>query len=193
MREVIVVLKPVGNFLKLAVIARLVLSILFPLFLYLKIRKLSARIFLGLYLPPPVKCLLAVIGGFVTILGINFLLPRLIPPSPQLVHVSQSLTAYGNSGEFLLSFLTVVIFASVTDELFFRGLLLRTLMIRYGKYAAIFTTAMLTALFHTLEPFKLIHAFLMGLIFATAVIWTNSVYTAIILHSLHNALALLPQ
>lgn len=66
-------------------------------------------------------------------------------------------------------------------------------MMRYGKIAAIVATALLTALFYTLEPFKLTHSFIMGAIFATSVVWTNSVYMSILLHSLHNTLALLPQ
>lgn len=180
-----------GNLLKLMVMTRLVLTIFLPVALFLKILRLPARSALGLNPPPPIKTLIAVISGFVLILAVTFVLPMIISPSQQLVKTSQAIVSYGNVPEFLLSFLTISVFASVVDELFFRGILLRSLMKRHGKVVAVLTTAILTAMLHTREPFKLAHAFLMGCIFAISVVWTNSVYTGIILHSLHNSLALL--
>ena len=182
-----------GNMLKLMVIARLVVSILLPVLLLLTILRIPVRHALGLYSPTWIKTSLAVLIGFILIFAVNMVLPLIVQPSQKLAEESSSIVVYRNLTEFFLSLLTVSIFASVVDELFFRGVLLRSIMMRYGKIVAIVVTAMLTALFHTFEPFKLLHAFIMGLIFATSVIWTNSVYTSIILHSLHNSLALIPQ
>ena len=182
-----------GNTLKLMVITRLIVSILLPVLLFLTIFRLPVRHTLGLYPSPWIRTSFAVILGFVLIFTVNMVLPFVVQPSQKLAEESSSIAAYGNLSELLLSFLTVSIFASIVDELFFRGIILRSVMKRYGKVLAIVVTAVLTALFHKFEPFKLTHAFIMGLIFATSVVWTNSVYTSIILHSLHNSLALLPQ
>lgn len=186
-------LEPEGNLLKLMIIFQLTISILLPVILYLKILKHPWKENLGLYLPPLKKAIIAIFIGFFAIITISMVLPRIIPPSPELMQKSSSIASYDNFLEFLLSFITVAIFASVVDELFFRGILLRGVMKHHGKISAIVITAIFTALFHTWEPFKLTHAFIMGLIFATAVVWTNSVYTSIMLHGLHNFLSLLPQ
>lgn len=181
------------NFLKLAVIIKLVLSILLPTILFLNYLRLRIRETLGLYRPPWIRSGLAIIFGFIGIIIVNIILPRIISPSSELLQLSGSISSYNNLHGFILSFITVTIFASVVDELFFRGILLQMIMQRYGKLFAVIITAVVTALFHKLEPFKLVHAFLMGLIFAISVVWTKSVYTSIILHSIHNSLALIPQ
>ncbi|MFQ6114783.1 MAG: lysostaphin resistance A-like protein, partial [bacterium] len=78
------------------------------------------------------------------------------------------------------------------DELLFQGFMLRAFSVRYGEVVAMLVTALATALFHTWEPFKFGHAFVMGIIFATAVLWSRSVVASILLHALLNSLALLP-
>ncbi len=193
MNEGMELLSPEQNLLKIAVILRLSITFLLPVIVFLKYYQLRPSESLGLNRPPWVKTTLAVVLGIVLIMAVSIMLPQIIPPSQELMQTSGSITAYTNLPEFLLAFLTAVVFASVADELFFRGIVLQYLLKRYGKILAIVLTALLTALFHTLEPFKLVHAFLMGVIFAASVIWTRSVYTSIILHGLHNALALIPQ
>lgn len=192
MREIIKALAPQGNFLKLAVIGHNFFATFLPVCLFVVILKLPVRLSLGLHPLPWKRTLIAVISGLILIFAINLVLPLIIKPSRELVESSASIVAYSNLPEFLLAFLTISIFASIADEVFFRGILLRGLMFRYGSIIAILVTAILTALFHTLEPFKLMHAFLMGVIFATSVVWTKSVYTSVILHGLHNALSLIP-
>jgi membrane protease YdiL (CAAX protease family) len=92
----------------------------------------------------------------------------------------------------LLTIVTISVVAPLADELFFRGVVLRSLMPRIGSPGAILITAAVTAVFHKIEPFKLTHSFIMGVIFAAAVVWTRSVYTSLILHGIHNSLSLLP-
>jgi len=124
---------------------------------------------------------------------INLTLPRLIPPSQAFTESTASIVAYDNLGGLLLTILAVSIVAPLADELFFRGIILRSLMARFGTLGAILIVAALTAIFHKLEPLKLTHSFIMGMIFAAAVVWTRSVYTSLILHGIHNSLSLLPQ
>jgi len=183
---------PEGSLFKLMVLANQLFAILLPVILFIFIFHLSMREAIGLYRPRWLKTALAVIVGFILIYAVNLTLPQLIPPTPKFTSATGSIIAYSNLPGFLLTLLIVIIVAPLADEFFFRGILLQSLMVRYGKIIAIVITALLTALFHSLEPFKLTHSFIMGLIFAISVVWTRSVYTSIILHALHNALALIP-
>lgn len=193
MAEITKIMDPQGTFLKLVVIFHNFLATFLPVCLFVVFLKLPVRKTLGLYSPSWKKVILAIIIAFFLFFALNFTIPLIAQPSKELIESSRSIAAYSNFPEFLLAFLTVAIAAVVSDEIFYRGILLQNLMIRYGKIIAILVTALLTALFHTHESFKMIHAFTMGIIFASSVIWTKSLYTSLILHALHNSLALLPQ
>lgn len=184
-------LSPEGSLLKCMVIANQLVSILLPVLSFITVFRLPGRDALGLYKPPLLKTLIAVAGGFVLIYAVNSVLPRLVPPTQVYTDTSSSIVAYGSVWELLLVVLTISIVAPLADELFFRGLVLRSFMTRYGKVLAVLMVGFLTALFHTLEPFKLLHSFLMGVLFASAVVWTRSLWTSVVLHSLHNSLSLL--
>jgi membrane protease YdiL (CAAX protease family) len=186
-------LAPEGDLLKLVVMGENVITTLLPACLFVLVLRLPFRRSLGLYQPPWRRTILAILLGLVLMVAVLAGLPHIIPPSPRLVEATQSIAAYGSLPSFLLAFLTAGVVASVADEFFFRGVLLQGLIPSCGKASAILITAVLTALFHTVEPFKLAHSFIMAAIFATSVVWTRSLYTAIILHTLHNSLALIPQ
>jgi membrane protease YdiL (CAAX protease family) len=182
---------PEGNLFKWMVIANQLVSIFLPVIMFIALFRLPWKDALGLYKPPLIRTSLAVAAGFALIYGINAVLPRLIPPTPVYTKPSASIVAYNNVWELLLVILTISIAAPLADEFFFRGLLLRGFMAKYGTVAAILIVGCLTALFHTLEPFKLVHSFLMSVLFASAVVWSGSLWTSIILHGLHNSLSLL--
>jgi membrane protease YdiL (CAAX protease family) len=169
---------PEGNWLKAAIIAQQIICILLPIIVFIVIRRLPAQDALGAYKPIWYRTVIAVVGGFLLMITINLTLPRL---------------AYDTLPGLLLTILAISIVAPLADELFFRGIILRGLMARCGTLGAILIVAALTALFHKLEPLKLTHSFIMGLIFAVSVVWTRSVYTSLILHGIHNSLSLLPQ
>lgn len=184
-------LGPEGTIFKWWVIANQVVSILLPVVLFIAVFRLPWKVALGLFRPPPLRTAVAVAGGFILIYAINSVLPKIIPPTPVYTDTSSSIVAHSNIGELLLVVLTISIVAPLADEFFFRGLILQSFMAKYGETAAILMVGVLTALFHTLEPFKLVHSFAMSVLFASAVVWTGSLWTSIILHSLHNSLSLL--
>jgi len=184
---------PDGSLLNWMVIANQVVSILLPAGLFIALFRLPWKNALGLFRPPLIKTLVSVVGGFVLIFAINSVLPRLIPPTPAYTETTSSIIAYSDVWDFLLVVLTISVVAPMADEFLFRGLVLRGLMAKYGNVAAVLLVGVLTALFHTLEPFKLVHSFLMSVLFASAVVWSGSLWTSILLHSLHNSLSLLQQ
>jgi membrane protease YdiL (CAAX protease family) len=184
---------PDGNWLKLAVIVQQMICIFLPVVIFIIIRRLPAKDALGAYKPIWYRTVIAVVGGFFLMMIINLTLPRLIPPSQAYAESSASIVAYQGIFGLLLTILAISIVAPLADELFFRGIILRGFMARYGTLRAILIVAALTAVFHKLEPLKLTHSFIMGVIFAASVVWTRSVYTSLILHGIHNSLSLLPQ
>lgn len=184
---------PEGNWMKMAVIIQQMICIFFPVLIFIIVRKLPARDALGAYKPIWYRTAIAVVGGFFLMMVINLTLPQLIPPSQAYAESSASIVAYEGVPGLLLTILTISVVAPLADELFFRGVILRSLMARFGTLGAILIVAALTALFHKLEPLKLTHSFIMGVIFAASVVWTRSVYTSLILHGVHNSLSLLPE
>ena len=99
---------------------------------------------------------------------------------------------FGNlagGGQPLGSFLLVVVVASVTEELIFRGLLLRGLLRTRRPVVAVIVSAALFAAIH-LNPWQALNAFGLGLIFGWVYCRTRSLGWCIFLHALHNALPL---
>jgi membrane protease YdiL (CAAX protease family) len=183
-------IEPQGAAFKWMVMANQLLSILLPVIAFVLIFRLPRRQALGLAEPPLVKTVVAVILGIILIYAINSVLPKIIPPTPTYTNMSNSIVAYDSVWGLLLTIFTISVAAPLADELFFRGILLQTWRAKYGKLAAVVAVGVLTALFHSLEPFKLTHSFIMSTLFASSVLWTGSVWTSIMLHGLHNALSL---
>lgn len=184
-------IEPQGVAFKWMVAANQLVSILLPVILFVLILRLPWKQALGLAKPPWIKTAVAVVLGIVLIYGINSFLPRIIPPTPTYTDMSNSIVAYDDVWGLLLTIFTISVAAPLADELFFRGILLQTWRVKYGKLVAVVAVGILTALFHSFEPFKLTHSFIMSTIFASSVLWTGSVWTSIILHGLHNALSLI--
>ncbi len=173
-------------------LASLALAIFFPLLVALGLLGLEARSALNLLPPNWRRTGVALVAGLALAFVFNMTWPHVVAPTPDYVERTQEFIQYEGTAELILVFLVVVLAAPLADELLFRGFLLRAWSVRYGAFVAVLLTALATALFHTWEPFKLGHAFVMGVIFATAVLWSRSVFTSILLHAALNASAFLP-
>ncbi len=77
---------------------------------------------------------------------------------------------------------TFVVIAPVTEELLFRGLILRSLRTRYGRAVAIGVTAVLFAVFH-LDPQALVFATLIGIVLGVIADRARSIVPSIALHA----------
>jgi membrane protease YdiL (CAAX protease family) len=78
-------------------------------------------------------------------------------------------------------------FVPVMEELMFRGFVLDLASEAYGKWAAIFISAILFALIHPLYILTVLNAFWAGLVYGYLRICTNSLWPSILLHSLWNS------
>ncbi|MEW6455639.1 MAG: CPBP family intramembrane glutamic endopeptidase [Acidobacteriota bacterium] len=181
-----------GVTLKIAKILTLLVSILLPLWVTLRILRLSPQSTLGFYRPSWKKALPVVALGFGVALVSAMVLQRVVPLPPDLLAEMADLVRFENVSEFILVVLLSVATAPVADELLFRGFVFRSFLERFGPLPALIVSAILTGVFHW-EPWMILYGTLMGFIFAGVVLWTGSVYTSILLHALLNSLALIPK
>ena len=88
---------------------------------------------------------------------------------------------------FIVSVICVGIMPAVTEELFFRGLILDGFTRNYTKRKAILISALLFGLIH-LNPWQFLTAFIVGLIAAWICIETNSILLCMFIHFFNNTL-----
>lgn len=91
-----------------------------------------------------------------------------------------------NAKAIILTILYLVAVAPISEEIVFRGLILKALS-PFGKKNAIILSALLFALMHKNIP-QAVGAFAIGIIFAIVDTKANSIVPSIIMHSLNNML-----
>jgi len=92
-----------------------------------------------------------------------------------------------NAQEYALLIFAVAVSAGICEEFLFRGLIMKAYG-RYGPKRAILSTAVLFGLFH-FNLQNLAAPIMLGALFGYYVHITDSIYSAILAHSLHNALS----
>jgi hypothetical protein len=127
-----------------------------------------------------------------TVIGMTILLSefdnrlRTVLPIPNwLSEILKNL--FGSRENLLASFFTLVIVAPLTEELLFRGLILRGFLSNYSVRKAILTSSLLFGIFH-LNPWQFTGAFVLGAIFAWWFVKTDSLLPCLFGHALNNGL-----
>jgi membrane protease YdiL (CAAX protease family) len=117
----------------------------------------------------------------------NWLKAALPPPAwiTQVFSQLHDLASHPISGP-----LSLVVIAPLTEELIFRGLILRGLLARTSPWRAIVISALLFALIHV-NPWQFPTAFVAGLVLGWAYFRTGSLTLCMAGHALHNSIALL--
>lgn len=133
----------------------------------------------------PLTCAMAVIAnaldGWIS----------LLLPVPDAIAVEMARLFYaGDAAAWLRVSLTAAVLIPVGEELFFRGLLLRGFLGRYGRMNALLLTALLFAIVH-LNPWGLLSIFLVGLFLGWLVLRTGSLWCACLAHGVYNLMAVL--
>ncbi|MBC8214612.1 MAG: CPBP family intramembrane metalloprotease [Candidatus Marinimicrobia bacterium] len=125
--------------------------------------------------------------GIIILIGdIENLIQYFFPISNNVLDMFEMLLS-GGSGV-----LAAIIMASVTEEVFFRGMILPGLARNYGKIAGIFITAFLFGIIH-LNPWQFLPAFIMGIYIGWIYLTTRNIWLCIGIHSFNNAIAAIPQ
>jgi membrane protease YdiL (CAAX protease family) len=106
---------------------------------------------------------------------------RSIFPMPEFIAELVSDLSRGG----IASLIALVVIAPITEELLFRGLILRGFLARYRTSTAILVSSILFALVHV-NPYQFCTAFLMGVFLAWLFLRTRSLWPCIIAHALFN-------
>jgi membrane protease YdiL (CAAX protease family) len=130
----------------------------------------------------------------VSILGLGILLSELdnllrfaLPPPQWFLDLFNGLT--DTSSVPWESFIALVIVAPLTEELFFRGLVLRGFLSRYSVPVSVLLSAFLFGLLHA-NPWQFFSATLLGIIFAWWFLRTRSLLPCLVGHSFNNSIVL---
>jgi hypothetical protein len=126
---------------------------------------------------------LIVIGLSILLSEVDNRLRTVLPVPGWLTEVLQNL--FGVPQNFLSSIFTLVIVAPLTEELLFRGLILRGFLSHYSVRKAIMASALFFAVFH-FNPWQFTGAFVLGAIFAWWFVKTRSLLPCLFGHALNN-------
>ena len=129
-----------------------------------------------------------IVGTSILVSEMNNLLRIFLPAPEWFIEMMMNLVA-GKTNFWRSVALTVVV-APLTEELLFRGLILRGFLNHYGKSKAVLVSAILFAIIH-LNPWQLIGALILGVIFGWWFVQTRSLIPCLFGHALANAFPLI--
>ena len=130
-----------------------------------------------------------------TIIGVGILLSELdnllrtVLPMPAVI-ADFYMNLFLGQKSLWGSFVLVVVIAPLTEELLFRGFILRGFLSHYTMRKAVLASAILFGIFH-LNPWQFLGAAIMGVLFAWLFVRTRSLLPCFFGHALNNALPLI--
>jgi membrane protease YdiL (CAAX protease family) len=124
-------------------------------------------------------------AGFVIVISEIDNLMNYILPMPKWFLIAFDTLMAGQI--FIISIIIIGIIPALTEELFFRGLILDGLKNNYSKRKAILISAFLFGIIH-LNPWQFVGGFIIGVISAWICIETNSILLSIYIHFFNNTL-----
>ncbi len=128
--------------------------------------------------------------GLITIFSISYIIGELMTYMPYYDEIVQFyMDMIGNMNPAAL-FLGVVLIGPICEEIIFRGIILEGLLNKYDSTKAIVYSALIFGGIH-LIPIQVINAFFIGLVLAWIYIKTRSLWAVIVIHVLHNGIAVL--
>src|SRR6266481_382828 len=130
-----------------------------------------------------------------TVIGLGILLSELdnvvrftMPPPKWLLDFFKRLTAPEQAVPWE-SFIVLVVVAPVTEELLFRGLILRGFLSRYSVATSVLASALLFGVMHG-NPWQFFSATILGIVFAWWFMRSRSLLPCLVGHSCSNAIVL---
>lgn len=132
--------------------------------------------------------ILFIMGGRIFALNIGYMFSLIVPIKESLLDVFDAMVGAKASlpGQILL----LVIIAPITEEIVYRGLILKGLLKHYSVKKAIIISSLLFAFMH-FNIWQGVIAFVLGLLLAWIYIKTKSITPCILAHALHNFLIVL--
>lgn len=124
-----------------------------------------------------------ILGAGILFSEVDNVLRSVLPMPPEVVEAMEGLTGPGIG--VWGSFVALVVVAPVTEELLFRGLLLRGFLGHHSTRTAVVASGLLFAFVH-LNPWQLFATAVAGMILAWWVVETGSLWPALLGHALNN-------
>ncbi len=133
---------------------------------------------------PPV--VLTLLGAMIVVAEADSLLSMALPPPTWFQELIENLVG----GPLWGSLLAAVVVAPLTEELLFRGVILRGLLMHYSAPKAIIASSLMFGLVH-LNPWQAVGAVALGALFGWWYVRTRSLTLCIFGHAFNNLLAVL--
>lgn len=96
----------------------------------------------------------------------------------------------GYMGSGIWAIMTAVLAAPILEELLFRGVIQRSITMKYGGLTGVVVAAAIFGIIH-FNPVQVVNAFVVGLILGFIYYKTNSLISVMIIHAVNNAMAYL--
>lgn len=129
----------------------------------------------------------ATVLGYMILLYVFLIFEESIQAFFQSFLIGEELTTISPIVYFVF-FLNVCILAPLSEELFFRGILLRRFMIKWSPQKSIIVSSILFGIIH-FSPVTVVFAFLLGCILGYTYLKTKSIVVPMLIHSFSNFLA----
>ncbi|NOY09491.1 MAG: CPBP family intramembrane metalloprotease [Spirochaetes bacterium] len=186
-----ILVEPTENEPLIAAIGSIISVIIIVLFIRKKANRPFKTIFKvkNIYISSLFFMFLAIIGIDILLNEFNNILGIVLPGYSSFSKLLANILFDKN--HFLSSLLFVIAVAPITEELFFRGIILHGFLKNYSKRKAIIVSALLFGLIH-LNPVQLLSATVFGIIIGWYYAETGSLITCILFHSFMNSLPYIP-
>lgn len=107
----------------------------------------------------------------------------------KLAETTKFFTDFTSFWQFLLAFLVIAVIAGVGEELIFRGLIMRKLLLGTGNpHIAIWVSAFIFAVIH-FQFYGILPRMMLGVLFGYFYLWTGNIRVPIFAHIFNNGLA----
>lgn len=105
--------------------------------------------------------------------------------------VTNFLTTFNTTGEFILAFVVIAILPAIGEELVFRGLIQPQLVKHTGNiHVAVWVSAILFSALH-MQFFGFVPRMLLGALFGYLYFWSGNLWVAILAHFINNGFSVL--
>jgi len=107
----------------------------------------------------------------------------------KLAETTKFFTDFTSFWQFLLAFLVIAVIAGIGEELIFRGLIMRKLLLGTGNpHIAIWVSAFIFAVIH-FQFYGILPRMMLGVLFGYFYLWTGNIRVPIFAHIFNNGLA----